>query len=229
MLASYGVGDVLFFKSTQSLGVPGALAIASSFPIFTVLAGVVLNGDSVSVRQYAGLFATVAGVIFIILSGHASPVIPVAGSQAPRFESLQKGVLLAFGAAICWAINGFTVSRGGVGISPCVGNTLRMGLALGIIALIARATAGPGTPLLLPGVELKRWAWLFTLEAFGGSLFFLYGLSRSPLVIGTTLASLAPALSMPVAVMMGVERFSWRRAMGIVSVVSGVWLLISGR
>lgn len=244
MLASYGVGDLLFFASTRSLGVPGALAIASSYPIFTVLAGVALNGDAVSSRQFAGLGLSVTGVVLVILSGRTAPIaveiqaggtpggapaaaeVGTPASPLPhRLERLQTGVLLAFGTAICWGINGYSVSRGGVGLSIPVGNTLRMSLALAIIATLARVTA-PKSDLLLPWAEFKRWGWLFALEGFGGSLFFLYGLSRSPLVIGTTLSSLAPAISMPVAVALGSERFSWTRALGVFGVILGVWLLV---
>ena len=100
-------------------------------------------------------------------------------------------------------------------------------MALLIVGTLARVLS-PTSRLLLPRQEFRRWAWLFACEAFGGSLFFLYGLSRSPLVIGTTLSSLAPVLSMPVACALGWERFSGKRALGVLFVILGVWLLVGG-
>jgi drug/metabolite transporter (DMT)-like permease len=84
-------------------------------------------------------------------------------------------------------------------------------------------------PRLVPWPNLKPVLWIFLAETLLGSFFFLYGLSHSPMVLGSTLTSLAPVLSVFVAVAMGLEKFSWHRLLGVVVVVSGLALLVAGR
>lgn len=221
MFASYGLGDVLFLWSAKNIGVPSALAIASSYPIWTTLMGVLFLGQDISLSQTAGLLMTVGGVIVVILCASNSAV-PM---QLPGMSNQWKGVFLGFAASLLWAINNYSISRGGQGLSQFVVNTLRMVLALGISAALSRVLA-PRTPLALPWKNLRPWLWLFVIEAFGGSFFFTYGLSNSPLVIAAVLTSLAPVLSVPVALFLGLEKVSIPRTVGIFCVVSGVWLLI---
>ena len=84
-----------------------------------------------------------------------------------------------------------------------------MMLALPLCALMSAAfgSFGKGTSLLLPLRDLRKYAWVFFLETFGGSLFFFYGLSHSRLAVAATLTSLAPVLSVPVALAIKIERF----------------------
>ena len=58
-------------------------------------------------------------------------------------------------------------------------------------------------------------------------MFFLYGLSHSSLVLGVTLSSLAPVLSVPIAIALRVERFSIKRTLAIIVVAVGLALLLS--
>jgi drug/metabolite transporter (DMT)-like permease len=141
--------------------------------------------------------------------------------------SKKTGILLAFGSALCWATNSYCVTRGGQGVPVAVGNTVRMATALVVCTVIGKAVF-PGSKMLLPLKVFKNWMWLFVLEAFGGSYFFLYGLSHSPLAIGSTLAALAPVLSMPVALALRLEKFSWKRAAAVITVVFGLFLLVGG-
>src|SRR3989338_4870418 len=51
VIASLGFGDAIFLWSTKELGVPVALALASCYPIWTVLAGYFLAGEKISFFQ----------------------------------------------------------------------------------------------------------------------------------------------------------------------------------
>jgi drug/metabolite transporter (DMT)-like permease len=70
--------------------------------------------------------------------------------------------------------------------------------------------------------------WVFFLETCLGSFFYIYGLSHSPLAVASTLTSLAPVLSVPVAIVLGLERFSFVRTLGICLVVLGLCFLVGG-
>jgi drug/metabolite transporter (DMT)-like permease len=227
IFASYGLGDVFFMWSTRSLGVPAALAIGSTYPILTAGLAALLQGETLRPAQVAGLLLTVAGVITVILSqAEPTPASSEGAYAAPHHLTRKSvGVTLAFGTMLMWALNSVGTAKGAKNIDPFLGNSFRMVFALGMSAGFGRVLA-PGTEIALPKSVLRRSLPLLIFEAFGGSLFFMYGLSHSPLAIGSTLASLAPVLSVPVAWFFGLERFSVRRTLGVCGVVCGIWLLL---
>ncbi len=61
-----------------------------------------------------------------------------------------------------------------------------------------------------------------------GAYLFMYGLSHSPLILGATLTSLAPVLSVPVSLALRLEKFSFFRSFGVVLVVVGLAFLMQG-
>ncbi len=238
MVCSYGLGDLCFFVSTRSLGVPGALAIASAYPVWTLAASATFLKDSVSALQAGGVLLVVTGVIAVILQTPKPKAMGSEGTEellaahsgssrrANRADtSVVLGFLLAAMTSVFWAINAYAVSEGGQGILSTVGNSVRMVLALGITYGM-RCVLDRRGPWRVPVKVMKAKAWVFVMEAFGGSLFFLYGLSHSPLFMGTTLSSLAPVLSVPIAVATGVERFHMGRFLAILLVLAGVFAVI---
>lgn len=220
MIASYGLGDALFLWSTRSLGIPGALAIASSYPLWTVVAGYFFSHEVISVVQCFGLSLSVIGIILVILSGRKK------GQPLLKSASF-AGVLFAFGTSFAWAINSFAVSQGGKGIDSTVGNALRMFLALGLCGGLAKVASPLKTRIALPFSELKRFYFVFVLESFLGSFLFLYGLSHSPLALGATLSSLAPVISVMVTLATGLEKFSIMRTSGVLLTFVGVALILT--
>lgn len=226
VVSSYALGDVLFLWSTISLGVPGALAIASSFPILTALYGLVTGGEALHAVQWLGLLIAIGAIVAVILSD------PQRAKGAPNTQKevrawMKKksfGILLAVATAGCWAVNSYTSGRAGLDLHPTVGNTLRMGYALILISLLGPLIEKKITrPVSAP--DLKKYSWLFILESFGGSYLFLYGLSHTSIVLGSVLASLAPVLSVPVAIALKLEKFSWARTLSVFTVVVGLALL----
>lgn len=230
ILASYALGDIFFFLSTASLGVPGALAIASGFPILTALAGAVFENEMPTLLQWTGLLLAITGMILVILNDPKGAPIqgtePIDG-QKTRYHWVKKrwvGVTLAVLTAMSWGMNSYAVAKGGEGLNPAVANSVRMVVALVLIAAIGFLTTRVRVrPLELPAV--RKYGWLFIVEAFFGSYFFVYGLSHSSIMLGSTLASLAPVLAVPIAVGLKLERFSWVRTLAVLIVVLGLSLL----
>lgn len=221
VLGSYALGDALFFRSTHALGVPGALAIASTYPLWSALAGWLLRGERLGAAGVLGLVLVVGGVVTVIRAR--------GGTGAGIREGRPAGVLLALATSMLWALNAYAVSRGGTGISPPVANTIRMAVVLAVVPLACRVTMGGSAALVVPLVDARRAAWLFVLEGFGGSMLFLIGMTRSPLAIGAALSSLAPVVSVPFVSLSGRERFSLATTLGVVVVVAGIVLLVGGR
>jgi drug/metabolite transporter (DMT)-like permease len=225
ILCSYGIGDVLFLRSTVALGVPGAIAIASGYPILTALIGQFFENQPMHGIQWIGLGIAVAGIILVILNDPKG--VDASGEEVrahPIFKKKWVGVVLAFGTAIAWAMNGYSVMKGGQGLNSAAANVFRMGFALPIIATLSYVTTKSRiTPL--PKAVVRRYAWVFFAETFLGSYFFMYGLTHTSLVVGSTLAALAPVLSVPVSIALKLERFSLVRSLAVLTVVVGLSLL----
>ena len=236
MIASYGLGDLCFFLSTRSLGVPTALAIASAYPVWSLLFSIAVLKEPMTLVQAGGVLVVVAGVVWVILQAprgvgagsEGGGVERVGQSQKVRQQSRKMGVFLAVLTSGFWAMNSFAVSRGGHGLSPNVGNAIRMIIALLLTSGLRLGLDRRGE-WVLPFELVRAQAWVFVFEAFGGSLFFLYGLSHSPLFLGTTLSALAPVLSVPLAVLLGQERFHLGRFAAILLVLLGIFAILLPR
>jgi drug/metabolite transporter (DMT)-like permease len=218
MVGSYGFGDALFLWSTSSLGVPGALAIASTYPFWTTLVGAAYKPEGLSARQFAGMCITVVGVVAVVLSARRV-------SRGATIGRPRTGFLLALAASFMWAMHSFIVSYVGPGLSPPVVNTVRMSASLVITSLMS-AVLFRKKPVVLPPRSLVSSLWLFAYEAFGGSYFYVYGLSHSSVVVGVTLTALAPVLAVPIAWFLGTEKPNFRRTAGVAAVFVGLWLLV---
>ncbi len=221
MFASYGFGDALFYWSAQHLPISSALAIASCYPLWTTLIGKIFLNEEIPLYKDFGVLLTVVGLIVVILNGNELD------SKQKRLKPSLRGVVLAFAASLMWMLNSFSVAQGTRGIDVLTGNVVRMSIGMVFCIVLTLLVSRKSGKILLPVHEVKSWSWLFFLEGFGGSLLFTYGLSHSPLAVGTTLAALAPVIAPPVAWVIGYEKPSLWRSVGVVLVVLGVCLLVS--
>jgi len=227
MLASYGLADIIFLAATRDLGVPGALSVASVYPIWTLMLGVARGEKLLAPVQLFGLLLTLAAIIYTLQTGARVRSSPAASSS----RTIRRGVAFAALTSALWAVNTFSVAQGASDLPVQGVNVIRMGLALILCAVLgwwrSPRDAGQSWRPWLTWRELKGSAWIFPLEAFGGSLFFAYGLAHSPLVLAATLSSLAPVISVPLAWLSGAEQVSLRRVAGVLGVTVGLYLLLS--
>lgn len=223
-ISSYALGDTVFLLSTLSLGVPAALAIASTYPLWSALVGWSLRVEALGAAAWAGVVLICVGTIAVILSGRSGLRQAEPGQR--WYQRFWVGVGLAAATSVFWAINAYACAEGGEGLPAQVANILRMGYAVILCPLLGFLFMGRSFSLL-PRREFLRWLPLFAGEGFGGSFFYMYGLTHAPLAIGAALSSLAPVISVPVAVALGRERFSVAKSLGVVLVVSGAWLLVA--
>lgn len=219
VLASYAFADVLFFWSAIALGVPAALAISAIYPIWSALAGYLVDGQKMGTLQFGGLLAVVGGVVLVILSGRPQSNEKIAN------RAYLRGVGLALATSVLWSLNTFSVMRGGTGISAMVGNSIRMTLSLALCPLVAFAMRQHGSIKMEKKTYLSV-GWIFALEAVGGSTFFMYGLTHSSLAVGSALSSLAPAIAVPISWIMGKEKFSIAKTFGILIIILGIIFLV---
>lgn len=228
-VASYVLGDMMFLTASRRLGVPVALAIASTYPFWATLVGMIWLGEPAGPARVAGVLLVIAGGAVVVLA--AGPRTGD-GFRGPR--TLALGLGLAVLTAWFWALNSVGFRIGGAAFPATVTGVIRLLFALALCPVVGRLlastrarVAGAPNPVLVPWARLRPVLWVFLLEAGGGTFFFAYGVSRSPLVLGAALTSLAPVLSLPIAWATGVERWAPVKALGILLVTGGVILLLA--
>ncbi len=221
MVGSYGFGDSVFFWATRSLGVTLPLAVASIYPIWAALGGWIFQGQILTTPQQLGLLVTVVSTVLVILAGRSE----VGEGQRKKFA---LGILLSIMVSVFWSLNSYGVSVGGQGVHLFTANLVRM-IAAVVLTSALHGIIRVQKPFLMPMRDLKPLVWVFVMESIGGSLLYLYGLTHSPIAVGSALSSLSPVMAVPLAWAFRRERVSPLKAMGIVGVVIGVVLLVAGK
>lgn len=219
VLASYALGDVFFMISARSIGVPSALAIASTYPLFSALAASLFQGQHLSLSAWWGLVVIVLGTALVILSARETTSTP--------HPAKKVGILLAFLTALAWSLNTYCVARGTGGLETAASNTYRMLAVLCFCPMMGWFFRNQAGLFCWPATaDFRKYSWAFLVEACLGASFFTYGLAHAPLGIAAALTSLAPVLSVPVALVLRTERFSLLKTLGVGIVVAGLFLLV---
>lgn len=223
-MCSFGFADSVFFTAARDAGASRALAVASTYPVWTAIASAIWLGEALPVVRLGGIAVCVAGVAALILLRDESADM-TAGARPMR------GLALAGIVSLLWALNTVAVREGATGLPMAVAQALRNGMAIGVLSATIRARAGvrAGSPPLREW-PVPRGAWLGLLPAIGadallGSMLFLYGVSNAPLAVAGTLSSLAPLFAVPIALASGTERFSAGRVAAVVLTVCGIVLV----
>lgn len=230
VVGRYVVGDALFLASARSLGVPVSLAIASTYPLWSAFAGWAFLGQNVGATGLAGVGLVVAGVATVIGRGRGRGEGPDASDGASAGRGARPGtggVLLALATSLFWALNTFAVTKGGADLPVAAVNVFRMGFAAALLPLGTLLMRRRPSSLVVPAREMRKVWPVFLLESVGGTALFVVGLTHTPLAVAAALTSLAPALSVPFALVIGRERLGARTLAGIFVVTAGIVLLVA--
>jgi drug/metabolite transporter (DMT)-like permease len=222
VISSYALADSVFLTAARRVGVTTALSIASTYPLWAALWAVLFAGEPFGWQRAAGTCLAVGGVVWLVQL--ASP--PSGATRPERRDGV--GLLLALGTSLFWAANSVSVKRGSAGLGVWQVNTIRYAMALLLLSPLALRAPTRGLTAAPSG------GWLPVLpailaDAVLGSTFYVYGLSHTDLAVGATLSSLAPLLSVPVAVALGEERWSLPRFAAVLVTVTGVAALVASR
>ena len=220
-ISSYGVGDACFMYSAMWMGVPGALAIGSIYPMWSALVGVFFHGEVLSSIGWTGLVLCIGGTVLVILSGAKAR----RDGAAAQFPKLWWGVAGAILTSLFWSLNTVAISKTNPDVSSFTVNAFRSLFAIALCGALAKIFY-PKASLLLSRKSYQRFGGIILLEVFVGSTVFLYGLSHAPLAVASALSALAPVIAAPIAWARGSERFQWSKCVGIVAVVAGIVLLV---
>jgi drug/metabolite transporter (DMT)-like permease len=219
VLCSYALADNLFFSAARRLGVSTALTIASTYPLWAALVGVVFAGERFGPLRAAGTLLCVGGVIALVR------LAPRTRDEKGPPHRDRFGFALAFVTSILWAGNSVSIKHGAVGLTVWQANAIRYSMALVLLSgQVALSRTPPPSPRPAGG-----WTGLLPAiiaDAVFGSVFYVYGLAHTDLSVGAPLSSQAPLLSVPVAIALGEERWSTARFAAVTATVGGIVALI---
>jgi drug/metabolite transporter (DMT)-like permease len=219
IVASYAFGDSLFFTAARRVGVTTALSIASVYPIWAALFGVLVGGEPFGPLRAFGTLLSVGGIVWLVRLGGGGDV------RDTGAERDLGGLVLALVTSLLWAANSVAVKRGSRGLDLSLANAIRFSVSVVLLSAQMRLPANAG----LPKAPTGGWRVLLPAllaDAVLGALLYIYGLAHTDLAVGATLSSLAPLVSVPVALALGEERWSARRFTAVLATVAGVGILV---
>jgi drug/metabolite transporter (DMT)-like permease len=226
VLCAYGFADNVFFAAARRVGITTALAIASSYPLWAAVVGVVWRGEKFGLVRTGGTLLCVGGIIALIVMSPRA-VEEHEHAHSTRREA-REGIALALLTSVLWAGNTVSVKLGGSGITAWHANLIRFLIAWPILAATSALTTRPSKDDAVARRAYRSLVPVSLAEACVGSSLFVYGLAHTDLAVGATLSSLAPLMSVPFALLYREERWSLPRFTAVTATVAGVVILIVG-
>lgn len=213
ILLSMAVGDSLFFRSLDHLGLTLALALSLLNPLLTTLTGIAVYGEPMSLIRLAGILVVLGG-LGLIISGRDPD-----GPRATRAG--RRGLRLVVYAAAAWALSATILKPALLQVPVLAGTALRIPMA-GLVLWLTPWTRGTLAAVRASSRD-ERWrlATVCLLNAVGSALFTI-AIRSGGVAIGNTLASTAPLFAIPLEVGVLKERPSTRTIVGAVCTVGGI-------
>ncbi len=212
-LLFFGLFPILFNASLVfTTAARGALALAT-LPLLTMLAAAVLGVEKLSRRKSSGVLVAMGGVATALLLGLA---------DAP--PGAWRGDLLMVAAACCMALYSVWSKPFIRRLGPIPFTTLAMAAGAACLGAISWAEGGLGVLAML---DPRQWAAVLYLGVVGGGLAFwlwAFALQRTTptrVAVSVTVNPIAAAL---VGALLLGEPLHWNLAIGLVLVMTGIWL-----
>jgi drug/metabolite transporter (DMT)-like permease len=219
-VAGIAIGDTAYFGAIVRLGVPRAIVLLSTAPLFATIFGTVFLSEELGLRGAAGIALTLAGVMLVVWRREPS-------TAPPRGLALgiALGVLSGVGQATGSVLSKHAMS---FGILPGLAGGLRL-LFGGMMLAIAFALTGRARAVLTELGTDRKWvaiAGASLVGSFVGIWLAQIAIQRTASVgVASTLLATSPVFALPLAHFAGQERLRPMSAAGAVIAVVGVALL----
>ena len=213
ILLAMGVGDSLFFRSLDHLGLTLALALSLLNPLLTTLTGIAVYGEPMTLRRLVGILVVLGG-LGLIISGR--------GPHGPRATRAGRwGVRLVVYAAAAWALSATILKPALRQLPVLAGTALRIPMA-GLVLWLTPWTRGTLAAVRASSPD-ERWrlATVCLLNAVG-SVLFTIAIRSGGVAIGNALASTAPLFAIPLEIGVLKTRPSTHTVVGAVCTVAGI-------
>jgi drug/metabolite transporter (DMT)-like permease len=215
------VGDSLYFRSMDLAGVSWAMPAANVHPLWVVLLAGFFLDEPVGWPLVVGALLVVGGVVLLSRTGEA-----IEQGRPPDAVARRRGLLMALGVSIIWALGQVALKLGATGIHSVVANSVRqpMGM-LGLLAL----NAARGHWSDLRRLDGRSWAIIAVASVVGtglGTLLWVMAIQTVGAARTSVLTSSAPLLAIPFSMLWLRERPSRWTLAGTVLTAAGVALVV---
>lgn len=214
------LGDAFLFHAYVLVGPRLSMLMMATVPIYSLLFGWLLFGESMGGLETLGVLLTVAGVGYVVTEGQ--------GGLAENRRDYRRGLLFAFLGALGQVANLVTARYALVGDFPALSATIiRILIAAAIMWGIAAARRQVGE-------TFAQWRDRKALKAimagsvvgpFLGIWLSLVAVQSARLGIASTLMALPPVILIPLEFLFFRRRVSTRGIIGTVVAMAGVALL----
>lgn len=223
-------GDSLLFRAFQLLGTRRATLVFSLNPVLGAVGGVLLLGETMSARAWAGMALALGGIALVVLEDRERGArAGEAGHAAAARRRALHGALLAFGGAAGQAI-GALLAREALARTDTLAATM-VRVASGGAGLLLLGAAGRRLGTWRRGFGAHGlWPLMLASSLFGpflGIFLMFYSLAHSGSTgVTLTLLSMTPLWLLPLGWWVQGDRVTRREAAGAALALGGVWLLV---
>lgn len=222
MIASIGVGggigDAFYISSISRIGVSRAFPISSTYPAFTLLAGLIFLQEEITPALIGGLVVITAGVL--LSSG------PSTDAPGDNSAVMQKGgVWLALLASLCWAVSMIMLAPAIEGLNSIMVASIRTPALALILSGVVATRDGISQ---LKELTKKDWWFLILGGIIGwglGSLLFVAAVALLGPTRAAILTSTSPLFALPMSATLLKERVRPIVLVGTALIVAGVILI----
>jgi len=213
ILLAMGIGDSLFFRSMEQLGVTRALTLSLLNPLLTTLTGIVLYREPLTLLRLGAIGLVIGGLVLIV-SGKEE-------TEAMTGRANRRGLQLVFTAAGCWALAATVVKPALREIPVLAGTALRIPMAA-VVLWLTPWTRGTMTAVR-ESTPQERWrlVTLCCLNALG-SILFTIAIRSGGVAIGNALASTSPLFAIPLEIFILKKHPTGRTIAGAAITVVGI-------
>jgi len=212
-----GVGDSSYIISMARIGVSRAFPISSTYPVLTLIFGVLFLGESVTWSLAGGLVLVLGGVLLLGKSTDERDTVPQAGRAF--------GLWLAILASVCWAAANVLLAPGIAGLDSIMVSSIRVP-AMSLLAwgVVASRKTWPK----LRQLNAREWLYIVVGGLIGwglGSILFVYTVASIGAARSAIITSTAPLLALPLCAILLKEKLTRYTLAGAVLAVAGVALV----
>ncbi len=217
------LGDTLLFQSFLDIGTQKGMVIMSFWPVFSSFFAYILLDEKLGIVEIFGVLLTILGISIVV----NSKVEKIYGGKPLR------GVLLAFGSALCQAV-GILLAKEGLntGMGALSGTVIRMIFAA-IFMVIFMAVLNIFSEKSHYSVNFKGFLFAFFGSIVGpylGVFLSLYAVSKAKVGIASALMTISPVLLIPLSYYFLEDKVKKSVVFGtLVTVIGSVLLFIAKR
>ena len=213
IIISMGIGDSLFFRSIEYLGLTRALALSLINPLLTTLTGVLLYHEPMNLLRLVGIGLVIVGLVLII-SGRDH-------EETRESRAIRRGLWLVFLATVSWAYSATILKPALRHLPVLAGTALRIPMA-GVVLWLTPLTRGT-CDAVRNSTPSERWrlAAVCVLNAIGSALYTIT-IRSGGVAVGNVLSSTAPLFAIPLEMWVLKRRPSIHTVFGAVLTVGGI-------